>query len=443
MSTSSATRTTQPTTSTSSPGHHDYGGTPRTQARARQAHATTWQGRAKMSKILIGKYEATIYPEGNGFTGAINLGFDGQGRRQRIKRKARTRAAVKDKLIKVVADREAGLKTAGNYTVGDAVRDWLARGLKGRDPNTIKVNRILVEHHLLPLIGGIKLTELTADQVEDWLDGLSGKLATNSLQRLHANLKRAIRQAQARDRVLRNVAELVSTPKGTGGRPSKAMTFDQATAMLEAARAFRLHAYVVVSLLTGIRTEEARALLWSHVVAWDDEAADWRPVTEAGFDHQRFAIYVWRSVRASGDTKTEKSRRTLELPDQAAKALKEHRARQLQERLAAGPLWHDHGLVFTSQTGEPLDGANVRRMFRSITSRAGLGTGWTPRELRHSFVSIMSDNGVSIEVIADLVGHASTAVTETVYRHQLKPVITKGAETMNTIFTRDKDAKSA
>jgi hypothetical protein len=58
-------------------------------------------------------------------------------------------------------------------------------------------------------------------------------------------------------------------------------------------------------------------------------------------------------------------------------------------------------------------------------------------------VSIMSDNGVSIETIADLVGHASTAVTEGVYRHQLKPVITKGAETMNTIFSTQNLAPDA
>jgi len=396
-----------------------------------------------MSKILIGRYQATIYPEGDGFTGAIDLGYDGAGKRQRVKRKGRTKAVVKDKLIRVVAEREAGLKTSGSYTVGDAVRDWLAKGLRGRDPDTIRTNRILLEHHLLPLIGGIKLTELTADDVDDWLEGRCDKLATNTLQRLHANLKRAIRQAQARDRVLRNVAELISTPKGTGGRPSKAMTFEQATAMLEHARQSRWHAYMVVSLLTGIRTEEARALRWSHVVAWVEDENEWQPVTEVGFDHEKLAIYVWRSVRANGDTKTSKSRRTLELPDQAAKALKEHRTRQVQERLAAGPLWHEHGLVFTSQTGQPLDDANVRRAFRSITNRAGLGTNWTPRELRHSFVSIMSDNGVPIETIADLVGHASTAVTETVYRHQLKPVITRGAETMNTIFAEHAESKSA
>jgi integrase len=204
-----------------------------------------------------------------------------------------------------------------------------------------------------------------------------------------------------------------------------------------------MHAYVVVSLLAGIRTEEARAPRWTHVVAWLADEKEWQPVTDVGFDHDRFAIYVWRSVRASGATKTRKSRRRLELPTQAATALKEHRTQQLNERLGAGPLWHEHSLVFTSQTGKPLDAANVRRSLRRITKRANLGEDWTPRELRHSFVSIMSDNGVSIETIADLVGHASTAVTETVYRHQLKPVITRGAETMNTIFEQPAETKSA
>jgi integrase len=67
--------------------------------------------------------------------------------------------------------------------------------------------------------------------------------------------------------VLRNVAELVITPKGKPGRPSRAMTLEQGTAMLEEAKSSRLHAHVVVSLLTGIRTEEARALRWSHTSA--------------------------------------------------------------------------------------------------------------------------------------------------------------------------------
>jgi len=102
--------------------------------------------------------------------------------------------------------------------------------------------------------------------------------------------------------------------------------------------------------MTGIRTEEARALQWDHVVAWIDDTTGWQPVTEAGFDHERFAIYVWRSVREDGDTKTEMSRRTLKLPKQAAKALQSLRTRQATQRLAAGAAWRDHGLVFCTRT---------------------------------------------------------------------------------------------
>ena len=211
--------------------------------------------------------------------------------------------------------------------------------------------------------------------------------------------------------------------------------------MLEQAKASRLHAYIVVSLLTGIRTEEARALRWSHVVAWTDNKAAWPPVTEAGFDHERFAIYVWHSVRANGDTKTEKSRRTLELPRQAADALRSTTHGKRGEA-GGGQRWQDHGLVFASQVGTPLDASHIRRAFKAIARKAGLGEKWTPRELRHSFVSIMSDSGVPIETIADLCRARQYSGHRGSLRAQLKPVITRGAETMNTIFKQNQ-AKSA
>lgn len=393
-------------------------------------------------KILIGDYEGTIYQEGGGYTGAISLGFEPDGKRDRLKRKGRTKTEVKNKLVQAVKDLEAGVISAERYTVRDAVEDWLAKGLKGRDPGTVTNNRILADRHVIPLLGRARLKELRADQVDKWLDGLVDKLSTDTLRKVHGILKRSIRQAQARDLVLRNVAELVTTPKGRVGRPSHALTLAQAAAVLKQAETSRLHAYVVLSLMTGIRTEEARALTWENVVAWVEQAGRWQSVTEAGFDRPKFAIYVWRSVRAGGDTKTDKSRRTLELPAEAAEALRKHHKRQAALRLRVGERYQDQGYVFTTRTGAPLDAANVRRSFRLITRKADIGETWTPRELRHSFVSIMSDHGVPIETIADLVGHRGTGVTETVYRHQLKPVITKGAETMNTIFSSN-SAKSA
>ncbi len=110
------------------------------------------------------------------------------------------------------------------------------------------------------------------------------------------------------------------------------------------------------------------------------EAGEWRPVAETGFKCGKYAVYVWRSVREDGDTKTEKSRRPLEIPDDAARALKEHHAEQAKQKLGAGKVWQDN----------------------------------------------------------DLVGHRTTIVTQKVYRHQLKPVISTGATAMNAIFGNKK-----
>jgi integrase len=144
---------------------------------------------------------------------------------------------------------------------------------------------------------------------------------------------------------------------------------------------------------------------------------------------------VWRSVRSGGDTKTRKSRRTLALPSRAVAALSAHRSRQALARAAAGPHWTDHGLVFASATGTALDAANVRRGFRRIATAAGLDAArWTPRELRHSFVSLLSDGGVPLEQISRLVGHIGTTVTELIYRKQIRPVVDDGATAMDHIF---------
>jgi integrase len=74
-------------------------------------------------------------------------------------------------------------------------------------------------------------------------------------------------------------------------------------------------------------------------------------------------------------------------------------------------------------------------MFKRVCAEAGTGDGSTPRELRTSFVSLMSHQGVSIEEIARLVGHATTRTTEIVYRRELRPVITTGAEITDQLFT--------
>jgi len=187
--------------------------------------------------------------------------------------------------------------------------------------------------------------------------------------------------------------------------PSKSLTLAQAEALLAAAENTSLHAYIVVSLLIGARTEELRPLTWSHV----------------DLDSDPPFIMVWRSVRAGGDTKTRKSRRTLKLPQRRVDVLRDHQARQEEISQASGSRWQDNDLVFPSRAGTPADASHVRRSFRTVVAAAGLDSHeWTPRELRHSFVSLLSDADVPIEQISRLVGHSSSTTTETVYRKQIR-----------------------
>jgi integrase len=199
------------------------------------------------------------------------------------------------------------------------------------------------------------------------------------------------------------------------------LTAEQVDAVLIDTAPDRLHPYIVVALLTGARTEELRAQRWNHVHLDPDN----------GPPH----IEVWRSVRKGGGTKTRKSRRTLTLPARCIEALRKQRAQQAADRLAAD-LWQDSGLVFTTAVGTAMDAANVRRdLRRALALVPGVDPEeWTPRELRHSFVSVLSDAGIPVEQIAQLVDHSGTTVTELVYRHQLRPVIQTGATVMDRLF---------
>jgi integrase len=362
---------------------------------------------------------------------SVTLGYSPAGKRIVKRGSGKTKTEAKARLKEVLRDYEDGLAIApAGYTVVHAVNDWLAYGLAGLDEETVAKYTSLCRSHVIPALGARKLRELSADEVDKWLAIKAKTLSTSTLQMIRSCLNRAVKRAMARDKVKRNVVELCEIPAGQSGRPSKALHLVQAEAVLDAAAGSPMHAYIVVALLTGARTEELRALTWDHVyLTGDPDATPAVPPYMA----------VWRSVRAGGDTKTRKSRRTLALPARCVEALWRHWEDQGWDRLAAGDRWVEHGLVFASDAGTELDAANVRRAFRRVLADVdGIDAAdWTPRELRHSFVSLLSDSGMPIEDISRLVGHSGTSVTEKIYRKQIRPVIQTGAVAMDQIFDGD------
>jgi integrase len=180
----------------------------------------------------------------------------------------------------------------------------------------------------------------------------------------------------------------------------------------------RLEALFVLSITLGLRPGELRKLAWDHV------------------DLDRGVIHVWRSASRTGDVKTPQSKRSLVLPRRAIAALAVHRKRQAAERLAAGAAWHGNNLVFCHEDGRMYTCDALNWRFAKMTRRAGIGH-WHAHEGRHTAVSIMSSNGVPLQDISDTVGHKSTHVTETVYRHVIVPAIRGGASVMDTVFGDD------
>ena len=119
------------------------------------------------------------------------------------------------------------------------------------------------------------------------------------------------------------------------------------------------------------------------------------------------------------DLKTNKSRRTLDLPAELVDLLRAHRASQAVERLALGTGWADQwGFVLTTPMGTPVDPDNFRHRLGKISERAGLGT-WTTHELRHSAGSLLFAMGVPMKVISETLGHSSERVTSEVYVHTM------------------------
>jgi integrase len=174
-----------------------------------------------------------------------------------------------------------------------------------------------------------------------------------------------------------------------------------------------------VSLLTGARTEELRPLRWEHVHLDQEQG---RPMSRCGAP---FAPAV--TQRPSGPAARSHCPCAAFAP---LSSIVRRRTSSVSRRAGASTASYSHHELGPSRT------RNVRREFRAVLAKVdGLDPAeWTPRELRHSFVSLLSDSGIPIEEISRLVGHSSTTVTEQVYRHQIRPVIQDGAIAMDRLF---------
>ena len=173
---------------------------------------------------------------------------------------------------------------------------------------------------------------------------------------------------------------------------------------MAAAAAHRLSALYVLALYLGLRRGELLGLRWQDV----------------DLDEAKLEV-VHNLQRVSGalrlvPPKTEDSARTVPLPRVCVEALRAHRQRQAADRAQAWPDWEDHGLVFPSRRGTPMEPDNLRRSWGLIRQAAGLGP-TRVHDLRHTCVTLLLDLGAPPHVVREIVGHSDIEVTMTIYAH--------------------------
>ena len=371
---------------------------------------------------MRGHGEGSIYRDGGRWVAAISVeGPDGRTRRR--KRTARTQADAREALRALHEGARAGIAGSGRLTVAELVDDWLAHVLPARSPaRKTTENYEWAASHIRAGVGSIRVDRLRAENVDAMLRDLAeGGLSRSSLVRVRGALSQVLAHAERRGNVARDVARLAVVPPAPTKR-SRSMTLTQAQALIDATATDRLGSLWVVMLTTGLRPGEVLGLPWDAV----DFATGRLTV--------RQALRRGANGYEVGPPKTRKSTRTIDLPRPALDALTARLGWQEAERATAGSAWHDTGLVFTTTTiGTVIDPSNLRHALDQATARAGLGH-WHPHELRHTAVSLLSNMGVPLEQIADMVGHATTAMTEGVYRHQVAESVSGGRAAMEAMF---------
>ena len=369
-----------------------------------------------------GRGEGSIRHRADGrWEATLTLTAMGGGRRRKSYF-GKTRAEVAGKLTAALKGQADGLPVpSGRSTVAAFLSQWLEAKRPSLRPESFRRYREMCHLHIVPDVGRKPLSKLSPADVQALYARVRAKgLSGTSLSLLHGVLHKSLDDAARWNLVVRNVCDLVDVPKRTTP-DMRTLNADEATALLDAAKDDPLEAFYTVALTCGLRLGELQALRWKDV------------------DLQRRRLSVTATYQGMQDgtpvfsePKTARSKREVHLSLMAVEALKQHRVRQLERRLLG--LWEDHGLVFATAFGRPLDGNNIRtRSFSRLLKRAGLPP-MRFHSLRHTAATLLMAEGVNIKVASEMLGHADITTTLRIYSHVLPSMQEQAADAMDRLF---------
>jgi integrase len=348
-------------------------------------------------------------------------GFDSEAAAKAARDEARVKA------------RTGGYIDRSRITVGAYLDEWLDAHAMEIKPKTLQDYRHLIERHVKPHIGEVplqdmrpaRLTRLYRDLAATGGRGGRG-LSPRTVEYVHAILRKAFRDAVVVDQVLAsNPAERAKRPRGARHELGEVWTPRQLQIFLQLAVEHRLFAFYHLAAYTGARRGELLNLRWEHI---DLDRAEVRIVGSTA---------VIGGLRIEGTTKGGRSR-TVSIDPGTVQVLKDHRKRQVSERLTVGPQWRggSDDYVFTSAWGEPIYPDTVSSLMPVLISRYNERpadkTGQPLpaarlHDLRHVHATTLLRAGVPVHVVAARLGHADPSITLRVYAHVISEQLAEAA----------------
>jgi integrase len=342
-----------------------------------------------------------------------------------------SREEARQKMKAALKKIEEGLDVgAPSQTLAAFLDAWLADAAQRVRPKTLRTYQDLLRLHVIPELGTTRLDRLTAQQVAALLRAKhAAGLSPKTIAHVRATLRAALNQAVRWRLIGHNPAAAVDPPR-VPRREVAVLTPEEARLVLDTAakpyvpgkgqpeRHDRHEALWVVALSLGLRQAEVLALRWIDV---DLEAETLRVA---------HALSRIDGTLTLTEPKTARSRRTLPLPRRVRAALLAHRDRQAFARAAAGERWQEHGFVFASALGTPLQPRNVLRDWYKLLKRAGLAR--RPfHATRHTAASLLIADGVPLRVVMELLGHSQISTTANTYGHVFDAALREAAAAMD------------
>jgi integrase len=269
---------------------------------------------------------------------------------------------------------------------------WLEEGRADWRERTYEHNEVVCRLHITPHLGTTALEELTVPAIQRWLRKLRADAPSTDRPARALRVLRTALNAAVRWRILDyNPASLVQMPRHERRR-GVALSTAQAAALLDQVKGHRLEALYHMVLTLGLRRGELIALQWADV---DLNGA---------------------TLTVQGG-KTAAARRTLPLSAALVEQLRQHWQRQQAERAALPLTWQEHGRVFASEVGTPIDGRSLLGQFKRLARRAGLPYDLHFHDLRHTALTRLAERGTPPAVVQAIAGHTTPTLALQVYTH--------------------------